>query len=46
MLTPTGEAVLARFRALEAAARAAAAVDLAALAALVRPSGHAGDISG
>ena len=45
MLTPTGEAVLARFRALEAAARAAAAADLDALAALVRPDRRAGDIS-
>lgn len=45
VLTATGAEVLARFRALEAAARAAAADDLAALAALVRPNAPGRDIS-
>ncbi len=37
-LTPTGEAVLAHYRALEAAAEAAIAPDLDALRALMRPA--------
>ncbi|MGA0713789.1 MAG: winged helix-turn-helix domain-containing protein [Gemmobacter sp.] len=45
MLTPRGAEVLARFRALEAAARGAAAADLAALAELLRANAPAGDIA-
>ncbi|MGA1276355.1 MAG: winged helix-turn-helix domain-containing protein [Gemmobacter sp.] len=45
MLTPMGAEVLARFRALEAAARGAAAADLAALAELLRANAPAGDIA-
>jgi molybdate transport system regulatory protein len=43
VLTPTGAEVLARFRAIEVAARAAAAADLAALDALVRQGAPVGD---